>query len=82
MQFTQYVGAHDAKAWPYDDTVYTPARIENPPPFAIKLNNDGLFKELVVPSGVSLMHKNIMRGWAAQLQINSAKIKKGSKGFR
>ena len=82
MMFSQFVGAHDAKAWPYDDTTFTPAKIENPPPFAIKLNNDGLFEELIVPSGVSLMHKNIMRAWAATLQINSAEIKKGLKGFR
>ena len=80
--FSQFVGAHDAKAWPYDDTTFTPARVENPPPFQIRLNSDGLFEELIVPSGTPLMHKNIMRGWAAQLQINSAEIKKGPKGFK
>ena len=82
LKFSQYVGAHDAKAWPYDDTTFTPAKMQNPPPFQIKLNSDGLFDELIVPADASLMQKNIMRGWAAQLQMNSAEIKKGLKGFK
>ena len=80
--FSQFVGAHAANVWPYDETSFTPAKIENPAPFAIKLNRDGLFEELIVPSDVPLIQKNIMRGWAARLQINSAEIKEGKKGFR
>ena len=37
---------------------------------------------MVLPSGATLLQQNIMRGWAAQLQINSGEIKQGKKGFR
>lgn len=81
MEWTQFVGARDAKDRPYDTTQWTVADEPNPKPFSIKLNGEGLFQELTVPSGAPLFVKNIMRGWASALQINSGEIKKGTKGF-
>ena len=81
MEGTQYVGARDAKARPYDNTQWTPTEQPNPKPFAVRLNGDGLFQELVVPSDAPLMVRNIMRGWASALQINAAEIKQGNVGF-
>ena len=68
MRFTQYVGAHEAKAWPYDSTTWTPVQAD-PPAFAVQLDSDGLFQELIVPSGASVFQRNLMRAWASQLQV-------------
>merc|ERR1711881_8544 len=43
--------------------------------FSIELGDNGLFKSLVVPSGMPIWQKNLVKGWANQLQINAASIK-------
>ncbi len=75
------MGAHEAKAWPYDDTVWTDVQAD-PPPFSIRLDASGLFKELVVPSGSSVFQRNMYRAWASQLQLNAGEIRSGKRGFR
>ena len=83
MEFSQYVGLHDSRAWPFEETTFTPVP-QSPAPFSVTLDSNGLFESLTLPpaaSGNPLMG-NIMRGWASALQINSAQIAKGNVGFR
>ncbi len=81
VKFSQYVGAHKANAWPFDETTYTDVPAE-PKPFSIKLDSNGLFQELIVPSDYSIVERNMARAWASQLQINAGQIRAGKRGFK
>jgi hypothetical protein len=80
IQMTQYVGPVDVHGNPFDSTSYTnvPA---GPMSFSVTSDDDGKFKSLNVQSGLTTFQKNLIRGWAAQLQINAGEIKRGNKAF-
>ena len=80
MKYAEYVGPHDTKTWPFDDLNYVEGDNPNPPAFAVNLDDNGLFKSMVLPDA-PLQVQNIMRSWAGQLQINTGKIKAGEKSF-
>nr|ALO75638.1 melanin-engaging protein [Tigriopus kingsejongensis] len=82
MQFTQFVGLHKPNSWPFDSTSYTDVPQAGTPTFSVRLGDDGLFQELTVPSDADLFYKNLMRGWASNLQINSEQIRAGKSGFK
>ena len=48
--------------------------------FAVNLDDDGLFKSMVLPDAPK-REQNIMKGWAAMLQVNRKKIRAGEKAF-
>merc|ERR1711899_45870 len=70
-----FVGGH----LPTDNPFETKAKFEPvsdmEAKFSIELGDNGLFKSLVVPSGMPIWQKNLVKGWANQLQINAASIK-------
>merc|ERR1711899_223061 len=70
-----FVGGH----LPTDNPFETKAKFEPDSDievkFSIELGDNGLFKSLVVPSGMPIWQKNLVKGWANQLQINAASIK-------
>ena len=80
VQMSQYVGPVDVNGNPFEATTYTnvPA---GPLSFSVTGDDDGKFKSLSVQSGLSTFQKNLIRGWAAQFQINAGEIKRGSKAF-
>ena len=49
-------------------------------PFAVNLDDDGLFKSMVLPDAPK-REQNIMKAWAAMLQVNRKKIMAGEKAF-
>ena len=53
---------------------------DNAKPFAVNLDDDGLFKSMVLPDAPK-REQNIMRAWAAMLQVNRKKIRAGEKAF-
>ena len=77
---SQYVGAVDVNGNPFDSTTYTPVPATKMT-FSLTSDDDGKFKSLSVPSGLSIFQKNIIKGWATQLQINAGEIRRGSKAF-
>jgi hypothetical protein len=77
---SQYVGAVDVHGSPFAGTTYTSVPV-GPMSFSITSDDDGKFKSLAVQSGLSIFQKNLIKGWAAQLQINAGEIKRGSKAF-
>ncbi len=77
---SQYVGAVDVHGNPFDNTNYTPVPAGKMS-FSLTSDDDGKFKSLNVPSGLSVFQKNLIKGWAAQLQINAGEIRRGSKAF-
>ena len=81
MKFSQFVGMHEAKAWPFDQTNFTPVS-DGGGAFSLKLNQDGLFESMTVANDAPIFVKNIMRGWATTLQVNSGKIAQGARGFK
>ena len=50
------------------------------PAFAINLDDNGLFESMVLPDAPK-RQQNIMRAWAAMLQINKGKIQAGERAF-
>ena len=80
MKMGEYVGPHDTKTWPFDDLNYKDSPVPNPPAFSVNLNGDGIFQSMTLPD-VPLRQQNIMKAWAAQLQINTKEIKAGKKSF-
>ena len=48
--------------------------------FAVNLDDDGLFKSMVLPDAPK-REQNIMKAWAAMLQVNRKKIMAGEKAF-
>jgi len=82
IKWSEFVG-NTAKGsdWPFDTTRWTDVPAE-PKPFSITLDDNGLFRELKVPSGASIFERNLMRGWASALQINTQEIRNGARGFR
>jgi hypothetical protein len=42
--------------------------------FSVQLDSNGLFQSVDVPAGFSIWQKNLVKGWANQLQVNAAKI--------
>ncbi len=80
MKIAEYVGPHDTKNWPFDKLNYKDSEWPNPPAFSINLNSDGLFESMTLPDA-PLAQQNIMKAWAAQMQINKKKIKAGEKSF-
>lgn len=81
MKFSQFVGMHDSKAWPFDNTNFENVD-EQSKGFSVTLDSNGLFKSMVIPDGDNVFIRNIMRNWASMLQINSAEISKGNVAFR
>ena len=53
---------------------------DNAKPFAVNLDDDGLFKSMVLPDAPK-REQNIMKAWAAMLQVNRKKIMAGEKAF-
>ena len=49
-------------------------------PFAVNLDDDGLFKSMVLPDAPK-REQNVMKSWAAMLQVNRKKIRAGEKAF-
>ena len=43
--------------------------------FSVQLDSNGLFQSVDVPAGFSIWQKNLVKGWANQLQVNAGKIK-------
>ncbi|TRY76606.1 hypothetical protein TCAL_03493 [Tigriopus californicus] len=82
MKFSQFVGLHTPNQSPFDSTTFTDVDSQASPSFKITLGDDGLFKELVVPDNAGTFYKNLMRGWASTLQINSGEIRSGNRGFK
>lgn len=82
MKFSQFVGIHTPNESPFDSTTFTDVDTQANPSFKITLGDDGLFQELVVPENAGIFYKNLMRGWASTLQINSAEIRSGNRGFK
>ncbi len=68
IRFTQFVGAPENAGDPFAGTSYINVGNE-PPAFAIRLNENGLFKEIVIPSNTNTFQRNIMKGWASTLQV-------------
>jgi hypothetical protein len=64
---SQYVGAVDVHGSPFAGTTYTPIQA-GPMSFSLTGDEDGKFKSLAVQSGLSVFQKNLIKGWAAQLQ--------------
>ena len=79
---TQYVGKVDSTSNPFAGTSYTPVPGTGDMSFSVSLDGDGKFKSLVHKSGLSPFQKNLIKGWAASLQINSGEIKSGKKAFK
>jgi hypothetical protein len=77
---SQYVGAVDVHENPFDSTTYTPVPSAKMS-FSLTSDDDGKFKSLSVQSGLSVFQKNLIKGWATQLQINAGEIRRGSKAF-
>jgi hypothetical protein len=75
-----HVGGHDSRVSPFDSTQFKKVK-DVEVSFSIALNSDGKFQSLTMPSGLTIFQKNLVKGWAAQLQINSGEIKKGNRGF-
>merc|ERR1712223_49133 len=74
LKRSMHVGGHLPAEDPFAKTKFEPvADIEIA--FSIKLDSNGLFESVKVPSGMPIFQKNIVKGWANQLQINSGKIK-------
>ena len=42
--------------------------------FSVQLDSNGLFQSVDVPAGFSIWQKNLVKGWANQLQVNAGKI--------
>jgi len=91
MTFSEYVGTHDddehhhhhhaGRHWIFDETIFTPIGAVEPS-FSLTVDDDGLFKSLVVPSDADVFSRNMARAWAAQLQVNTKEIKTGNHAFR
>jgi len=74
LKRSMHVGGHLPAEDPFAKTKFEPvADIEIA--FSIKLDSNGLFESVKVPSGMPIFQKNIVKGWANQLQINAGKIK-------
>jgi len=77
---SQYVGAMNTNNDPFADTTYTPIG-DGPLSFGISLDDDGKFKSLSHAPSLSKFQQNLIKGWAAQLQINAGEISRGNKAF-
>ena len=64
-----FVGKHLPKENPYQNTIFK-APQQQETKFSVNLDSNGLVQSLVIPSGITVAVKNIIKGWAAQLQIN------------
>ena len=74
MKRAVFVGGHLPTDNPFEKTKFEPVNdIEIK--FSVELGDNGLFKSVKVPSGMPIFQKNLVKGWANQLQINAAKIK-------
>jgi hypothetical protein len=80
LKISQYVGAVNVHGNPFDSTTYTDVPV-GPMSFSLTSDDDGKFQSLSVQSGLSIFQKNLIKGWAAQLQINAGEIKRGKKAF-
>ena len=80
MKISQYVGAVDVHGNPFDSTTYTAVPV-GPMSFSLTSDEDGKFKSLSVQNGLSIFQKNLIKGLAAQLQINAGEIRRGKKAF-
>ncbi len=76
-----YIGKTDPQSDVFGQTNYKPFDNNNPVKFSVNLDGDGKFRSLAMQSGLSVFQKNLIKGWAAQLQVNSGQIKKGDRGF-
>ncbi len=77
---SQYVGAVNTHHDAFADTIYTPIGA-NPMSFSITSDDDGKFKSLSHAPGLTIFQQNLIKGWAAQLQINAGEISRGNKAF-
>jgi len=77
---SQYVGAMNTHEDPFAGTTYTPVGADSMS-FSITSDDDGKFKSLSHAPGMSVFQQNLIKGWAAQLQINAGEISRGKKAF-
>ncbi len=77
---SQYVGAVNTHKDEFADTIYTPIGAK-PMSFSITSDDDGKFKSLNHAPGLTIFQQNLIKGWAAQLQINAGEISRGNKAF-
>ena len=77
---SQYVGAVDVHSNAFDQTTYTSVPV-GPMSFSVTSDENGIFKALSVKDGLSIFQKNLIKGWATQLQINAGEIRSGKKAF-
>lgn len=76
-----YVGGHLPTDIPYANTKFTKVG-DVSIKFSVSLDSDGKFSSLTMPSGLPVFQKNLVKGWAAMLQVNSGEIKKGHLAFK
>merc|ERR1711963_756742 len=69
---SMFVGGHLPTDDQFANTKFEPASMEIA--FSVQLDSNGLFQSVTVPSGLPIFQKNLVRGWANQLQINAGKI--------
>jgi len=74
LQRSMHVGGHLPNEDPFANTKFEPVSdIEIA--FKVMLDANGLFHCVTVPSGMPIFQKNLVKGWANQLQVNAEKIK-------
>lgn len=77
---TQFVGKHEPTSNPFANTNYK--QIPETITFSIELTDDHLFKRVSMSPELTYFERNIVRGWASQLQINSPKVQAQEKAFK
>ena len=69
---SMHVGGHLPNEDPFANTRFEADSISVA--FSIQLDSNGLFQSVTVPGGIPVFLKNLVRGWANQLQVNAGKI--------
>ena len=76
-----HVGGHLPTEDPFAKTTFTKVE-EGKLQFSVKLDDNGIFQSLTMPSGMGTFAKNVVKGWAAQFQINAREVQKGNMAFK